>query len=102
METVLGDVEVAILIDRCTASAAEAFAGPLQSTVRARLFGEKSFGKGTIQNIYASCQTLAVRLTSGEFFLPNGRRVSGVVLEPDVKVGLENGTAVEWLTASDR
>jgi carboxyl-terminal processing protease len=81
------DIEVVVLIDRGSASASEIVAGALQDTGRARLVGQTSFGKGTVQR----WQELpgeggAFRLTVARWLTPDKRWIHDVGLEPDVPV----------------
>lgn len=80
-------IQVAVLIDGGSASAAEIVAGALQDLGRATLVGTKSYGKGTIQ----VWQQLAddnggFRLTVAKWLTPNGRWIHRVGLTPDVAV----------------
>jgi carboxyl-terminal processing protease len=75
-----------LLVDESTASAAEIFAGALQHAGRARLVGTRTFGKGTAQRLVPS-ERGALYATVAEFLLPNGDRIEGVGLEPDIAVG---------------
>lgn len=73
-----------VLVDRTTASAAEIFAGVLQERGRARLVGEPTWGKGTVQSVWAWPDGSALRLTFATWSLPSGRTlVEGDGLRPD-------------------
>ncbi|HYF00510.1 MAG TPA: S41 family peptidase [Planctomycetota bacterium] len=88
------DVPVVMLIDGGSASASEILAGALQDHKRAVLVGEKSFGKGSVQDLKPLKTTddkAAIKVTISKWFLPSGKSVetdkpeeSGV--HPDVKV----------------
>lgn len=73
-----------VLVDRTTASAAEIFAGVLQERGRARLVGEPTWGKGTVQSVWAWPDGSALRLSFATWSLPSGRTlVEGEGLKPD-------------------
>jgi carboxyl-terminal processing protease len=75
-----------LLVDRGTASAAEIFAGTLQANGRARVVGERTFGKGVMRAVVPTAN--GVHYTAvGRFLLPGGREIEGVGIEPDVSAG---------------
>ncbi len=71
----LPDFPLAVLIDEHTASAAEILAGCLKESGRAILVGNRTFGKGTVQEIIPLKGGAAVRLTTAYFFTPGGRKI---------------------------
>lgn len=71
-----------VLVDGETASAAEIAAGALRDLGRAPLVGTRSFGKGSVQNVFQYADGSALKLTVGHYLLPRGERV-GAGLEPD-------------------
>ncbi len=66
---------MSVLINRGSASASEIFSGALQDHSRARVFGERSFGKGSVQQLLPleSTDGAALKLTQAKYFLPSGR-----------------------------
>ena len=81
------DVDVVVLIDGGSASASEIVAGALQDTGRARLVGQQSFGKGTVQQWQElSGDGGAFKLTIARWLTPNKRWINGTGLTPDVVV----------------
>jgi carboxyl-terminal processing protease len=81
------DVDVVVLIDGGSASASEIVAGALQDTGRARLVGQQSFGKGTVQQWQQlSGEGGAFKLTIARWLTPNKRWINGTGLTPDVVV----------------
>ena len=82
-------VDVVVLIDGGSASASEIVAGALQDTGRARLVGQQSFGKGTVQQWQElSGEGGAFKLTIARWLTPNKRLINGTGLTPDVVVTL--------------
>ena len=61
-----------MLIDRNSASASELTAGALLDLKRATVIGEKSYGKGSVQNIVPMGSGTAVRLTIATYHTPSG------------------------------
>lgn len=89
----LGDVPLVVLVNSGSASASEIVAGCLQDHKRAVLVGERSFGKGSVQNVFPLGDgSGAFKLTTQYYKLPNGRlihRREGQAvwgIEPDVRV----------------
>jgi len=73
-----------ILINNGSASAAEIVAGALQDQKRAILLGETTFGKGSVQSIIPLKNRGAIRLTISKYYLPSGKSISNVGVEPDI------------------
>ena len=83
------DIPMVVLINGGSASASEIVAGALQDTGRATLVGEKSYGKGSVQNwIALDNQEGAVRITIARWLTPDKRQINDKGLEPDVVVEL--------------
>ena len=66
---------LAVLTDGKTASAAEIVTGALQDHDRATVFGEPSYGKGIVQNVYPLSSDTAVALTIAFYYTPSGRSI---------------------------
>ncbi len=80
-------IQVVVLIDRGSASASEIVAGALQDTHRAQLVGERSYGKGTVQQ-WQPLENDAggFKLTIAKWLTPDKRWVNKTGLTPDVAV----------------
>ncbi|MEQ1505570.1 MAG: S41 family peptidase [Myxococcota bacterium] len=80
---------VVVLINGMSASASEIVAGALQDTSRGVLVGERSYGKGTVQQVYlhATPDDAALKLTVGRYYTPSGAPVAAAEGRlPDVVV----------------
>src|SRR3989344_3722574 len=75
-----------ILVNGGSASAAEILAGALQDHKRATLVGQKTFGKGSVQDIIPLKAGAGLRLTIAEWLTPNDRQISKKGIDPDVVV----------------
>lgn len=88
----LTDVPLVVLINGGSASASEIVAGALRDHGRATLVGEKSFGKGTVQQAEDLGDNAGLHVTIARWLTPNGTWVgngkNGQGLTPDVKVEL--------------
>jgi carboxyl-terminal processing protease len=87
-------IPMVVLVNEWSASASELVAGALQDRGRARLVGETTFGKGTVQNwIPLSGNEGAVRVTIARWLTPNERNVTDTGLTPDVEVVISDADA---------
>ena len=76
-----------VLVNGFSASASEIVAGALQDTGRAKLLGETTYGKGTVQNwVPLSDNQGAVRVTIARWLTPNGNTIDKKGLTPDIVV----------------
>ena len=73
-----------VLINRSTASAAEVVAGALQDRNRAVVLGEKSYGKGTVQELRNLFDGSQIEITVGKYRTPAGRIIDHVGITPDL------------------
>lgn len=83
---------VAVLINSGSASASEIVAGVLKDQNRAKLIGEKTFGKGSFQDgrIWGPNEKIALFQTEGLYYFPSGWTPQLVGLEPDIVVNFNN------------
>ena len=77
---------VVLLVGHDTASAAEVFAGALQQHGRAKLVGQRTYGKCSSQTDTRLSDGSVLRYTNRQVFLPDGRSCSNVGLQPDREV----------------
>jgi carboxyl-terminal processing protease len=82
-------VPVVILINANTASSAEITAGALKDHGIAKLLGEKSRGKGSVQRTVRLTGNCALKLTIEKIFTPSGFGINTVGLSPDIEVSMD-------------
>jgi len=71
------DIQIAVLVNQGTASAAEIVAGALQDWDRALVVGKTTFGKGSVQTVFPlDYEGRALKLTTADYYLPFGRRIT--------------------------
>lgn len=80
------DYPLVVLIDRNSASASELTAGSLADLNRATIIGEKSYGKGSVQNIIPMGGGTALRLTIATYHTPSGSTPHLIGVTPDVLI----------------
>lgn len=81
---VLEDLPIAVIISSQSASAAEILTGALQRHQRAVIFGQQSFGKGSVQILRPMPDESQLKLTIQEYQLAGGVSIQGQGVTPDV------------------
>lgn len=87
------DLPLVVLQNRYSASAAEVLASALQNNQRAKVYGETSYGKGSIQSIVPINDNEAVKLTVAHYYSSKGEKIDGVGVKPDVTL---TGAETSW------
>ncbi len=85
-KAVLADTETVVLVNGSTASASEITAGALQDYGKAKIVGEKTYGKGVVQNVYDLSGGAVLKVTTAEWYTPNDRSINGEGITPDIEV----------------
>jgi carboxyl-terminal processing protease len=98
----LTDDPLVLLVNQGTASASEILAGALQDNGRAKLVGEKTFGKGLIQSLFNLSDGSGLAVTIAKYETPKHRDINKLGIVPDVTVELEPITRDEISTDADR
>lgn len=83
------DIPLVVLINGGSASASEIVSGALRDDRKTKLVGDKSFGKGTVQEALDLGAGSSVHITIAKWLTPNGTWVHGKGLTPDVSVSLD-------------
>jgi len=82
----LDGLPLTVLVNGGSASASEIVAGALQDRRRARIVGERTYGKGSVQSVLPLRRGGAIKLTTSRYFTPSGRSISGTGVRPDAIV----------------
>jgi carboxyl-terminal processing protease len=78
------DGPLIVLVDGGSASASEIVIGAIKNNQRGLILGEKTFGKGTIQEVYKQDDGSAIKLTIAEYLNPQDYRVHLNGISPDI------------------
>lgn len=82
----LKGIKTVVLVNEGSASASEITAGALQDDKAAIIMGEKSYGKGSVQQIMPLADGAMLKVTSAHWFTPSGKGIDKKGIEPDQKV----------------
>ena len=85
---VLAKYRTVILVNGGSASASEILAGALHDNLRLKLIGEKTFGKGVVEELVNLDDGAPLKVTVARWFTPAGTNISEKGIEPDIKVEL--------------
>jgi len=85
----LKDIPLVVLINKGSASASEILSGALRDYKRAKLVGEKSFGKGSVQEALDIGSGAGLHVTVAKWILPNGDWINSKGIKPDVEIELK-------------
>ena len=81
---------VAVLIDGRTASASELLAASMKESYGAILIGNKSFGKGKVQQTTSLSKKNMIKYTIANWTTPSGNSIDGIGITPGIKVDLDS------------
>lgn len=78
------DIPLAVLVDDRTASGAEILAGALRYLDRAVLIGQRTYGKGSVQQEYPLNKQASVKMTVARYLLPGDHFIHSIGIQPDI------------------
>lgn len=81
-------LKMAILVNEGSASASEILAGALKEYGKAKLVGQKTFGKGSVQELVSLTSDTSLKITVAHWLTPLGNSISNGGLTPDIEVKL--------------
>ena len=69
------NIEIAVIVNKGSASASEIFAGVIQDLDRGIIVGDKTFGKGLVQSVISLPYQKKIKITTGKYYIPSGRLI---------------------------
>jgi carboxyl-terminal processing protease len=93
---------IVILVDKGTASASEIVSGTLQDYDRAVVMGQRSYGKGLVQNMRDIGYNSKLKLTTAKYYIPSGRCIQAVKYENGKPVELPDSLRAVFKTKAGR
>jgi len=85
-DPVLDKYPLIVLIDKGSASASEILAGALNEQRGVQLVGEKTYGKGSVQEFVSLSDGSTIKITVAEWLTPNGRSINKEGIDPNTEV----------------
>lgn len=96
------EIPLVILIDEGSASASEIVSGVLQDLDRGVLLGQRSYGKGLVQNTHDVGYNSKVKMTTAKYYIPSGRCIQGVKYENGEPVDIPDAERTPFKTRAGR
>jgi carboxyl-terminal processing protease len=90
-------VPVVVLVNGGTASAAEITAGALRDDLGSKIIGTTTYGKGSMQSVYALADGSSIRITDRLWLTPDHHSIQKVGLKPDLQVTISGQQAASGL-----
>lgn len=90
----LAKIPLVVLVNGGSASASEIFAGAIQDKGRGKIVGEKTFGKGTVQDVVDYAGGSGLHVTVAKWLTPKGKNIHGAGITPDVTIKGEENTDI--------
>jgi carboxyl-terminal processing protease len=90
------DLPMVVLVNKYSASAAEVLTGALQDYERAVIAGNKTYGKGSVNQLIPLSNGSGILMTIARWATPNGNLIEGKGIQPDIEVDFEKVDGVQW------
>ena len=84
----IGKTKLVVLVNEGSASASEIFAGAIQDKGRGKIIGEKTFGKGTVQDVVDLPGGAGLHVTVAKWLTPKGNSIHDDGIKPDIVVSI--------------
>lgn len=91
----LNQINTVVLVNGWSASASEIIAGAMQDRGAGKIIGEKTFGKGSVQEIVPLSDGSSIKVTVADWFTPKGRQITDKGILPDIEVKDDEKTATD-------
>lgn len=95
-------IQLVVLINKGSASASEIVSGVIQDYDRGVLIGQRSYGKGLVQNTRDIGYNSKVKMTTAKYYIPSGRCIQGVSYEDGEPIDIPDEKRTEFKTKNGR
>ena len=89
----LAGIPTVVLVNSGSASASEIVAGALQDYKVAKLVGERTFGKGSVQKLIKLPEGAELKVTIARWYTPNGKNITTDGINPDISASYTQADA---------
>ena len=96
------DIPIAVLINKKSASASEIVSGVIQDRDRGIIIGQRSYGKGLVQNTFELGYNNRVKITTSKYYIPSGRCIQGVEYKNGEPVDIPDNKRSKFKTLNGR
>ena len=86
----MDDIPMTVLVNENSASASEILSGALKDRKRAKVIGQKTFGKGIVQKLFPLNDGSGAKITISEYHTPSGSKINKIGVIPDIEATNDN------------
>jgi carboxyl-terminal processing protease len=101
-EPVDKEIPVVVLVNKKSASASEVVSGSLQDLDRAVIMGQRSYGKGLVQNTKDVGYNAKIKLTTAKYYIPSGRCIQSTRYKDGEPVDIPEAERAQFRTSNGR
>ena len=102
MQPVDQEILLSVLINRYTASASEIVSGVIQDYDRGIIIGQRSYGKGLVQNTVDLEYNSKLKMTTAKYYIPSGRSIQSVQYDEGEPVDIPDSLRTNFTTRNGR
>ena len=102
MEPLDLEIPLVVMVNKSSASASEIVSGVIQDLDRGVIVGQRSFGKGLVQNTTDLGYNSRIKLTTSKYYIPSGRCIQGKEYEDGEPVDIADSERAEFKTRNGR
>lgn len=96
------DIPITVIVNKKSASASEIVSGVLQDNDRAVIVGQRSYGKGLVQNYFELGYNNRVKITTSKYYIPSGRCIQGVEYSNGEPIDIPDSKRTKFKTKNGR